>query len=707
MIMKSILKYTFAICCLLSLALSAGAQTTSQLASNKTATYDYETHEGEITMDSYLTGAITSTMKTLPVDIVLVLDWSTSMFDNNRITNLTSAAQKFVDKIASMSTAEVQHRVSVVTFATGATMRSDFVSMSNSTNVTNIKNIIADYGTKSGDNMREGNSTQWWLGMCLAYNVLRGGIVHTRFYGWKHKKSGSQVDYGSAYDSREESQDNSHQIKYDWNDYTKNVIVSKESSSVDLDTWAQQIFADKKDRDGDGKYEDKRGNRVENLGGKRSDAKGFVIFFTDGQPTGLGSSYKPTSGSKDYKDYGTYDSTYSSTDYNCVGANITAHYAYEIKRDSNTRIYCIKLGTIKTGKVNQFAIDCMTNFSSKYPDATRFGPSSRGTATTETAKFFQQIDDGTSTLDVAFDNIGGEIKEIIDKVAGEAAVTTDYMNNAYFKLPEGAEARIKVYENDLKSYDAATKTYTFYPETDASHFREITSSVKIRIVKNADAAGNEMVCVDGYNYADHWCGIDESKSPATVHGARTVIKMPFVFSNGEKTGELQTNTGASGIFPAERNPDGTVKKDEEGNTVPNTKPDGGGSFMPIPSFIFCSITIKRTGLDIGESAVYDVVNKSNGKFMFRVSLGGEKDVTTVEKTVYGIPDGTYTITETPWNWAYEKATGTSQDITASEPTNYQVTFTGPHKEAETDIEPWADQNHSEIFKVNRLTIPTE
>lgn len=680
----------------------------SEIKANKTATYDYEKHEGELTMEAYLTGTKSSIMKTAPVDVVMVLDWSTSMWDNSKIVNLTTAAKNFVDKIAGMSTSTVQHRISVVTFATGATMRSDFLSMSDASNVTMIKNLIEDYGSKSDsdpkhEKIKEGGTTHWHLAMCLAYNIMKGGTVFTRFYGWKHTYNSTQVNYGDTYNGRTESQDNSHNVNFDGSNFQNNYIYSRESDKLGVDEWAQQVYNAKKDRDKDGKYEDIRGNRAEVLGGKRSDAKGFVIFFTDGQPTGVKNSQAPSS--KDLTDYSKYWTGGDSDRPNYVVANIAINYAYKIKRDANIKIYSIKLGKISTTKIDNFADDALKNISSMYPDAERYGTSYRGTASTETAAFFQKVEsekDG-SALDVAFNNITNDIKEIVNKDMDAHTSNIDFINNAYFKLPEGiTSSSIRVYKNDLKSFDGTT--YTFYPETDATHWKDISSSVNVRVVANGDGNGNDMIVVTGYDYAANWCGVDESKSPAEVHGARLVYKVPFVFSDGEIPGEYATNTSASGVYPVQRDEHGDPILDEDGNPKPDTEKSGE---YPVPTIKFCIVTVVRENLEPGESAIYEVTDQ-NGKFICRLSLGGVQGATSVRKSIYGLPGGDdveYTVTETGWNWAYDKdSSGGTATRTVSDPDVPVVfEFSGRHKTA--DEGPAERQNHGESFKVNLMRVP--
>ena len=84
-----------------------------------------------IRMEAYTTGTVISSTKTIPVDIVLVLDQSGSMaFDfNGNSTNtntarrqyaMKNAVNNFIDKVAEKYSDEADHRMSIVTFGSKA-----------------------------------------------------------------------------------------------------------------------------------------------------------------------------------------------------------------------------------------------------------------------------------------------------------------------------------------------------------------------------------------------------------------------------------------------------------------------------------------------------------------------------------------------------------------------------------------------------------
>lgn len=81
-----------------------------------------------ITMEAYTTGTVTTTTKTVPVDIVLVLDQSGSMaydFNGNSTSTRRQKAMKlavenFISSVNVKYSDEADHRISLVTFGSGA-----------------------------------------------------------------------------------------------------------------------------------------------------------------------------------------------------------------------------------------------------------------------------------------------------------------------------------------------------------------------------------------------------------------------------------------------------------------------------------------------------------------------------------------------------------------------------------------------------------
>ena len=94
------------------------------LALSKTATTNAD-GSYTIRMEAYTTGEIITSTKTVPVDIVLVLDQSGSMADDfngnsTRQYAMKQAVNNFIDKVNEKYSAEADHRMAIVTFGSSA-----------------------------------------------------------------------------------------------------------------------------------------------------------------------------------------------------------------------------------------------------------------------------------------------------------------------------------------------------------------------------------------------------------------------------------------------------------------------------------------------------------------------------------------------------------------------------------------------------------
>ena len=100
------------------------------LALSKTATTNAD-GSYTIRMEAYTTGKVITSTKTVPVDIVLVLDQSGSMADdfngnetntneNRRQYAMKQAVNNFIDKVNEKYSAEADHRMAIVTFGSSA-----------------------------------------------------------------------------------------------------------------------------------------------------------------------------------------------------------------------------------------------------------------------------------------------------------------------------------------------------------------------------------------------------------------------------------------------------------------------------------------------------------------------------------------------------------------------------------------------------------
>ena len=103
-----------------------GLNLSKKVTKNEDGTY-------KISLEAYTTGKVTTTTKTIPVDIVLVLDQSGSMADSfgntTRQEAMKSAVNNFIDAVGEKYSTEADHRISVVTFGTEASTLQGWTSV--------------------------------------------------------------------------------------------------------------------------------------------------------------------------------------------------------------------------------------------------------------------------------------------------------------------------------------------------------------------------------------------------------------------------------------------------------------------------------------------------------------------------------------------------------------------------------------------------
>ena len=103
-----------------------GLNLSKKVTKNEDGTY-------KISLEAYTTGKVTTSTKTAPVDIVLVLDQSGSMADSfgdtTRQEAMKSAVNNFIDAVGDKYSTEADHRISVVTFGKEASILQDWTEV--------------------------------------------------------------------------------------------------------------------------------------------------------------------------------------------------------------------------------------------------------------------------------------------------------------------------------------------------------------------------------------------------------------------------------------------------------------------------------------------------------------------------------------------------------------------------------------------------
>ena len=586
---------------------------------NKTATYNYETHVGEITLESFVPGSVHYVYK--PFDVVLVLDVSTSLSDT-QFSDMKKGAISVVNQVLDFNTragAVGNSKLGIVTFGTDSYIKFD-LQVINSQSAEDAKGIINGL-TKSG-------TTYSHKGLDHAHTML-------------------------------------------------------------------------------------------NTGGDAERIK-FVIFFTDGKP-----------GSSTYDDQSLTEgknTIKSAYKLKSIGVKLfsiglfkddpsSKGFEWSYKFKVSIKDYLERVSSLYQG-ITEFTY---TGSSSSSPTSNPYSITWKGNTTRDDSgiEYYRWAKQSSDLEDIFTDIIRG----IVSGASKLEAHTTmkDFVNNNFFQYPDNAdEDNITIKKQQCTNYDKTTKVFTFGPDMELTPEEKANVKIKLTRADKSNPNSRDLIEVYGYDYAANWCGMDESVTPAVPHGYKLVIKFPFIFKGGnEVSGALKTNTEDSGIYPVQTDEEGHPKTDPDGKPIPEDKPTK--EYIP-PTILFNTLTITRTNLDEGETAIYKV--ERNGEFVCNVALGGVKGKETegVSKTIYGLPGDAgqkFRVTETNWNWAYhtggvlpfeEKEVTTTivieDDKEIIKPDPLEFEFSGQHRTNKSDPDdPVNYHNHGESFVVNKLILP--
>jgi len=401
-----------------------------------------------------------------------------------------------------------------------------------------------------------------------------------------------------------------------------------------------------------------------------------VLFFTDGQPNkGSGNTF--------------------DTD----AANDALAEALLLKQAGFTiyTIYCEGSETSET--VKQQTRSYVDYLSSNYPNASSMSSTGSPIGTKKYAK--SASDD---IVDI-FSSIAGEVLASAGVQYGAETVMNDFINNTYFKLARTVDVdkpweSVNVYKVRCTGMTLPDSTRTFGTASSDTVRLYSSDGIVLSLSRAASDTERDQIAVWGFDYSGNWCGLDKS---GKAHGWKLIVKVPFEFTGDNETvpSTVLTNSEGSGIYPAQRDSTtGEIKYDPStGLPLYDDKPE---EEYVSPQITFCRLEITRFRLDKGESAIYEVTH--NGSFVARVSLNGD-GAESVNKILYGLPGGTYTVTETGWNWAYNKdpaggsITQPVDNPDSLEPVNF--VFRGSHK---TGTGPEDLHNHDEEYKVNIIDV---
>ena len=306
-------------------------------------------------------------------------------------------------------------------------------------------------------------------------------------------------------------------------------------------------------------------------------------------------------------------------------------------------------------------------------------------------------EDGYSRVVDDDTDFGAIFKSIAEASAGSASPATydtqvrDIVSNS-FVLPEGFdENSVTVYTMDIKD--------------DASGWenkQELTNvTIQVKEVTDDNGDVRKELVVEGFDYSlddvydehhftvtpGNWVGKRFTDSENYYYAGKKLVIEFKIKANGEATGGEGTNSNHpdSGVY--------IVLRDDAGNIIPG--PDGEKQYVKVVSYPVPNTTlplvikITKTGLKRGESATFEIhraeplmnddgtyqtnalgkpmPNTSTWKNWSKVILTNKgEDGEAVTKILYALdPHYVYEIAEDDWAWSYTLS-GTGSTINTSE-----------------------------------------
>ena len=354
---------------------------------------------------------------------------------------------------------------------------------------------------------------------------------------------------------------------------------------------------------------------------KRENANLTVVMFTDGVP-----AQSSTGGNGNNFDAGV--------------ANNAIYYGHDLKQTYEASLFSI--GLLDKNSTNEHVkrgIHFLDLLSSNYPNAniaqgstaawtvsgntvTVSGMTGAGEDDKDSDVFFQLVDENTD-LSSIFDAIAQQSGGSADASLSSATSTVDIVSSS-FMLPENATSSdIKLFtaqctfaDEDAGTYEFGTEiqaknrtdTYHIYDddgimvEIDGQTAFDVDDDMEVSLGK--DANDNDKITVEGFDYSNLWCGpLVDQDGDVTYHGYKVIIMIPIKMNPDAVGGpNVPTNAEGSGIYI------------DPNDTEPHVTFDSPTISLPVNMYI------EKIGLNPGESA----------KFMIERAIIPDEDDWTVE-----------------------------------------------------------------------------
>lgn len=457
----------------------------------KSATKDGDTYQ--IQLESLVTGKVEQTTGSAPLDIVLVLDQSGSMAENNKLESLKTAVRDFVTAInENADKHNVEHRIAIVGFASNQTEGGSNWGEDGAWYNTGIfvNGTLKNYQTYRGEGQWEnvyltgdsrpeadyeyrirvgGEYLGYYQSIEYDANKQEWGYWDSGWFEWTWTKITPKTD---ANDDNPDHIQVQRRVKAGYIDLTKadykDALVK--SSETSISTAIDNLSASGATR---ASYGMEMANNVFKYNDLRDGSSRVVVFFTDGEPGQDG-----------------YDT-------NEAGRAIAQ--AHATKKTYDAKVFSVGMFD-KTPSKN--SVDFMNYVSSNYPDANASEPSyiledwTITSGTKDADKYYMTVENGD--LSAVFKTISGSI--LTPNVKADAnTVLTDTLSQ-YFDF-DG----VSVDEDGMVTGVTVKKVAYQGDGRWASDGEDITEKVTVGLngktvtVSGFDYSAEENVVTDGTN----------------------------------------------------------------------------------------------------------------------------------------------------------------------------------------------------------------
>lgn len=432
-----------------------------------------------------------------------------------------------------------------------------------------------------------------------------------------------------------------------------------------------------------------------------------VVFFTDGEPCAAGTDdfnnkYARAAVNMSYVIKQPTNASISVSYENPELQNPTTH---SFKTGYGAKVYSVAILKTEGNQTRRFLHYASSNYTDKKLEDSYTFPNNTSGEGGEAPHDYYQLSNGSNLSDI-FKKIAEESSKGGASTKLEATTTqvVDVMS-ANFNLPSGVTvndidvhvesfigASLQDAENSSKMQDRTSETYTnnwakegqtgynYVPESDGGSPAHIGPYVTIGKVD-----GKDQVVVHNFYFSK-----DDAKdgNGLIIYNTDGTVKTPgnWVGSRDLKSGVKKCYGNKLVIqFKVKLNPDY-----EPGYGVPSNDPTSGIKILKdgewtqqwafeVPSIDVPGLCILKDGLNVGESSLFNVSNSDASK-NYHVALTQKKAAGSSGSklacyAILKVGKGTFTVTEnTNWSWTYtpDSSTSTVQEQEIMELTKEQV-----------------------------------